>query len=203
MQKNQENMTINELMHYYFEKSEVANGGSTTAAAGQTRKIFVETRGGEGYTEQVEAKIWGEIKSEPTVLLKLFHNNYYAFSHETYKEVCSLLRHDLSNCETIEVKINQWLKPGDIISTTLPGNTTIRATAWYEIPSGEVTLFQVDEKWYGISRHAPKTNSVRTVHERKTGSFANPDPRREIIWHSFDLSGHGIPGFPRKPEHLL
>lgn len=196
-------MTLNELMCYYLEKSEVANGGSTTAHAGQIRKIFVETKGGEGYTEQVEPRIWGEIKSEPTVLLKLFHEKYYAFSHETYKEISNLLRRDLSNCEIIKLRTSQSSNPGDILSITLPGNTTIIATAWYEIPSGEVTLFQVDEKWYAISRHAPKTISVRTVYERKTGSFANPDPRRERIWYSFDLLGHGIAGFPRKPEHLL
>lgn len=203
MQNNIENMTINELMCYYLEKSEVANGGNTTAQAGQSRKIFVETKGGEGYSEQVEAKIWGEIKSEPTVLLKLFHEKYYALSHETYKEICNLLRRDLSKTEIIKVRTSQWSNPGDILSITLPKNTTIRATAWYEIPCGEVTLFQVDEKWYAISRHASKTTSVRTLYERRTGSFANPDPRREIIWYRFDLLGHGIADFPRKPKHLL
>lgn len=202
MQKTTENMTINELMHYYLEKTEVANGGSTTAKPGHSGTIFVETKGGEGYTEQIEARIWGEINSEPTVLLKLFHERYYAVSHETYKEICDLLSRDLSQNEITTAHTSQGAYPGGIIDINLPGKPTMKAKAWYEIAPGEITLFSVDDTLYAISRKATKTVSVRTISQRKTGSFATPNPKREIIWHKFDLSGNSIPDFPNKPSYL-
>lgn len=52
--KKREDMTLNELMTYYLEKSQVANGGRTTAAPGSQTTVFVETVGGSGYTEQVK-----------------------------------------------------------------------------------------------------------------------------------------------------
>jgi hypothetical protein len=62
MQQTTANMTINELMRYYLEKSEVANGGSTRGQPGQPTTIFVETKGGEGYTVQVSKSA---LKNQP------------------------------------------------------------------------------------------------------------------------------------------
>lgn len=207
MQKSTEDMTINELMVYYLENSQVANGGSTTAAPGSQTTVFVETEGGEGFTEQVKAKAWGHLRSEPAVVLKLFGGHCYALSHGTYREICSLLSRDLSDCEVPGLyRLSSGGPPGTLVYVNPEGQATISATAWYEISSGGLLrLFRVDGKLYAISLVAPKTISVRTLTERRTGSFANPDPRRQIIWHDFDVSKGGVaePNFPRKPGFLL
>lgn len=201
--KAKKDMTLNELMAYYLEKSQVANGGRVTAAPGSQTTVFVETVGGEGYTEQVKARAWGELKSEPAILLKLFRDSHYALSHETYKEICSLLNRDLDGCEVTTTMYSQGAMPGSRIRITPEGRSTLDAVAWYEIPPGPLKLFQVDGKHYAISLVAPRTVSVTIVSQRRTGRFANPDSRREIIWYDLDLSGRGIAGFPRKPEYLL
>lgn len=206
MEISREDMTINELMVYYLENSQVANGGSTTAFPGSEPTILVETVGGEGFTEQIKAKAWGQLSSEPAVILKLFGNHYYALSHRTFREICGLLSRDLSDCEVHGVyRLSSNAAPGGRVYVTPEGQSTVTATAWYEIPSGPLRLFRVDSQQYAISLVASKTVSVRTADERRTGSFANPDPRRQIIWHDFDVSKGSVadPNFPRKPSYLL
>jgi hypothetical protein len=200
-----ENMTLNELMTYYLEGAKVASGGSTQAAPGNSTTVFTETAGGEGYTEQVKARAWGEIESEPVVLMQLPGDRYYALSYGTYREICALLSRDLSDCEVTEGRASSSAKPGGIVHINLEGKPTTSAVAWYEMPPGDLKLFQVDGKQYAISLGAPKTISRTVTRERRTGRFANPDPRREIIWHDFDQSGRGTAdsSFPRKPKYLI
>lgn len=200
MSKKQEDMSINELMTYYLEGSQVANGGSTSGAPGSEITVFAETVGGEGYTESLKAIAWGELKSEPTVLLKLIGNKIYALSYETYKEICSLLNRDLSNCQVTYIKYHQGARPGSRIYVTPEGKPTIDAIAWYEIQPSSLKVFEIEGKRYAISLAAPKVISERLISVRKQGSLTNS--KREIIWHNFDLSGAGIVNFPCKPKYL-
>ncbi|MFK0731704.1 MAG: hypothetical protein ACFKPT_07185 [Gloeotrichia echinulata GP01] len=203
MSKNKEDMSINELMAYYLESSKVANGGSTSGAPGSFITVFAETVGGEGYTKEVEAQVWGELKSEPAVILKLLGNKCYAINYETYTEICLLLNSDFSNCEVTTITHNQGASPGSRIYVTPLGKPTIDAIAWYEIPpsTGSLKLFEIEGKRYAISLVASKI-IYQTLHsQRKKGSVA--DDKREIIWHDFDLSGAGIANFPCKPKYLL
>lgn len=183
--KQRENMTLSELMVHYLERSQVANGGHITAYPGNQVTVSVETVGGEGFAEYIKAKAWGEITGEPTVLLKLYGDSYYVLSHKTYKEICALLSRDLSKCEIATIPYHQSAAPGSYIHVTPSTMSTLKAKAWYEISPGLLKLFQVDTKYYAISLVAPKTISIRTFYERKTGKFATPDPRREIIWYGF------------------
>ena len=90
--------------------------------------------------------------------------------------------------------------PGGSISVIVDGRP-ISAVAWYEIPSGKLNLFKVDGQWYAISLVASKTVSTET-RERRTGSYLNPDPRRDILWHYFDLSGRKY-SLPLKFQNTL
>ena len=201
--KTQEDMTLNELMAYYLYKSQVANGGSVNAAPGGKTTVFVETVGGQDYTEQVEATAWGKLDLEPAVLLKLFGDKYYALSHETYNDICRLLNRNLDSCEVATTIDSPGARPGSRIRITPEGKSAIYAVAWYEIPPRQpLKLFKVDGEHYAISLAASKVTSQQTVSERKTGRFATPDPRREIIWHDLNLFGLGIAGFPCKPAYL-
>jgi len=204
MQKRTEDMAINELIIYYLEGSKVANGSSVTAEPGSERTVFAETSGGAGYTTPVKAIAWGRLESEPAVLLKLPGDKHYALSYKTYGEICSLLSRNLADCRVIKGHTRSAAKPGALVYATPEGSTTLQAEAWYEIPPGDLKLFEVDGKQYAISLAAPKTISQRILHERKAGKFANPDPQREIIWHNFNLSGRGVaePNFPCKPDYL-
>ncbi len=200
-----EDMSLNQLMAYYLEGCKVTNGGCITAEPGSLATVFAETLGGQGYTAQLKARAWGELKSEPAVLMKLPGDRYYALSYKTYKEVCNLLSRDLSDCEVTKGQTLSSGMPGGRVYANVPGKPTISAIAWYEMPPGDLKLFQVDGKQYAISLVAPKTINQTILLERRTGSFKDPDPRREINWHALDLSRGGVeqPSFPDKPDYLL
>lgn len=182
-----EKMTIKGLMRYYLEGSRIANVRSAYGNPGSTVTVYPETFGGEGYSKEVKARTWGELKGGGAILLQMPAERNYILSHSTFKEICYLLSLDLANCELHKNLTSRGGFPGGHISATVEGRH-ILAIAWYEIPPGKLNLFKVDGQWYAISLMASKTVSMET-RERRTGSYLNPDPRREIIWHYFDLSG--------------
>ena len=182
-----EQMTIKGLMHYYLEGSRIANVKSAHGSPGSIVTVYPETFGGEGYSKEVKARAWGELKGEGAILLQMPVERNYILSHDTFKKICYLLSLDFTNCEMHKNFMSRGGYPGESISLTVEGRY-ILAIAWYEIPSGKLNLFKVDGQWYAISLVASKTVSTETK-ERRTGSYLNPDPRREIVWHYFDLSG--------------
>lgn len=195
-----EKMTIKGLMHYYLEGSRIANVRSAYGSPGSTVTVYPETFGGEGYSKEVKARAWGELKGGEAILLQMPVERNYILSHSTFKEICYLLSLDLANCELHKNLTSRGGYPGERISATVEGRH-ISAIAWYEIPPGKLNLFKVDGQWYAISLMASKTVSTET-RERRTGSYLNPDPRREIIWHYFDLSGREY-SLPLKFQNTL
>ncbi len=184
---SRESMTIKGLMHYYLEGSRIANVKSAYGVPGSTITAYPETVGGEGYNNEVKARVWGELKREEAILLQIPVEGNYILSHSTFKEICYLLSIDLTSCDIHKSSTSQGGYPGGKISAIVE-RRSISAIGWYEIPPGKLNLFKVDEQWYGISLVAPKTLSTEK-NERRTGSYLNPDPRRDIVWHHFDLSG--------------
>lgn len=184
-----EEMTLKELMRYYLEGGRIANVMSVHGSPGFPATVYPETFGGEGYTTGIKARVWGELNGEVAILLQLPYENNYVLSHETFREICSLLSADLSNCEFLESHISQGGFPGGQIYVQRTKEKLSIATAWYEVPPGKLKLFEFNGKLYAISLAASKTISTEKI-ERKSGRYLNPDPRREIVWHYFDLSGH-------------
>jgi len=137
----------------------------------------------------IKARDWGELNGEVAILLQLPCENNYVLSHRTFREICSLLSSDLANCEFLESHISQGGFPGGQIYVQRTKEKLSIATAWYEIPTGKLKLFEFNGKLYAISLTASKTISTEKI-ERKSGRYLNPDPRREIVLHYFDLSGH-------------
>jgi len=186
---SRERMTIKGLMHYYLEGSRIANakcGYGSPGFPGVT--VYAQTLGGEGYSKEVKAIAWGELNPGEAILLQMPFERNYILSHETFEKICYLLSLDFTNCELHKNLMSPGGHPGGSISVIVDGRP-ISAIAWYEIPSGgKLNLFKVDGQWYAISLVARKTVSTET-RERKTGSYLHPDPRREILWHYFDLSG--------------
>ncbi len=185
---SREEMTIKELMRYYLEGGRIANVMSVHGAPGFPVTVYPETFGGEGYTTGIKARVWGELNGEVAILLQLPCENNYVLSHETFREICYLLRCDLSTCEVLQAQTSRSGYPGCQIYVEIRGKFS-NAIVWYEIPPGNVKLFEINDKWYAISLAASKTISTEKL-ERKSGRYLNPDPRREIVWHYFDLSGH-------------
>ena len=197
--QSREAMSLGQLMNYYLEGSQVANGGTALAAPGAETTVFAETHGGQGYSPSRKAIAWGELKSEPTVLLQIPENNsFYALSYKTYREICDLRRRDLSKVQFQNVS-SDGAQPGAKFSVITLEKRTVQATAWYMIPPGRIRLFEVDGKHYAISLQASKT-SRQDASERRT---TPPDDRREIIWHDFDSTIVNSPNFPMKPSYLL
>jgi len=196
-----EKMTIKGLMHYYLEGSRIANVKSAYGSPGSRVTVYPETFGGDGYSKEVEARVWGEFKGvEEAILLQMPVKRNYILSHGTFKKICYLLSLDFTNCELHKNLILRGGYPGGSISATVNGRH-ISALAWYEIPPGKLNLFKVDGQWYAISLVASKTISTETI-ERRTGSYLNPDPRRDIVWHYFDLSGRKY-SLPLKFQNTL
>ncbi len=196
-------MSINELMVYYLSGSKVANGGSVTGRSGSEVIASVETVGGQGYTKMLKARAWGQINAEPVVIMNLPGEKYYAVNYKTYREICDLLSRDLSNLDITEEYASTAVHPGVELYINIPGKPSVKAVAWYDVPLGKVKLFKVDGKQYAISLVASVLLSQRTLFERRTGNFATPNPKCEIVWHQFPLSGDSIPNFPNKPKHLI
>jgi len=196
--QSREAMSLGQLMNYYLEGSQVANGGIALATPGAEITVFAETYGGQGYSPSRKAIAWGELESEPTVLLQVPGVSSYALSYETYREIRGLLSRDLSKVQFQDAWSGS-APPGARFSVITPEKRTVQATAWYEIPPGKIRLFEVDGKHYAISLQASKT--IRQVaSERRT---TPPDDRREIIWHDFDSTIVNSPNFPMKPSYLL
>ncbi|MEG4579039.1 DUF4365 domain-containing protein [Microcoleus sp. MON1_C5] len=182
-----ERMTIKGLMHYYLEGSRIANAKCGYGSPGSTVTVYAQTLGGEGYSKEVKAIAWGELKGGEAILLQMPVERNYILSHETFEKICYLLSLDFTNCELHKNLMSRGGYPGGSISVIVDGRP-ISAIAWYEIPQGKLNLFKVDGQWYAISLVASKTVSTET-RERRTGSYLHPDPRRDILWHYFDLSG--------------
>lgn len=182
-----EKMTIKGLMHYYLEGSQIANVKSAYGSPGSTVTVHPETFGGEGYSKEVKARAWGELKGGEAILLQMPGERNYVLSHDTFKQICYLLSIDIANYNLQKKIISRGGYPGGSVSVEVDGRY-ISAIAWYEIPPGELNLFMVNGQWYAISLVASKTISIET-RERRTGSYLNTDPRRAIAWHYFDLSG--------------
>jgi hypothetical protein len=195
-----EKMSIKGLMHYYLEGSQIANVKSAYGSPGSQVTVYPETFGGEGYSKEVKARAWGELKGGEAILLQMPVERNYILSHDTFKKICYLLSLDLANCELHKNLISRGGYPGGSIAATVE-ERHISAIAWYEIPPGKLNLFKVDEQWYAISLVASKTVSTETK-QRRTGSYLNPDPRREIVWHYFDLSGRKY-SLPLKLQNTL
>jgi hypothetical protein len=181
-------MTIKELMNYYLEGSRIANVRYAYGSPGSPIKVYPETFGGEGYGTEIKARAWGDLKGEPAILLQMPVERNYVLSYSTFQEICYLLSVNISACETHKGLMSSGGFPGGDISVTLEGKY-IPARAWYEVPPGKINLFKVDNKWYAISLVGSKTLSTERT-ERRTGGYLNHDPRRDIIWHYFDLSEH-------------
>lgn len=195
-----ETMTIKGLMHYYLEGSRIANAKCAYGSPGSTVTVYAQTFGGEGYSKEVKARAWGELKGGEAILLQMPFERNYILSHETFEKICYLLSLDFTNCELHKNLMSPGGHPGGSISVIVDGRP-ISAIAWYEIPPGKLNLFKVDGQWYAISLMASKTVSTETT-ERRTGSYLHPDPRREILWHYFDLSG-GKCSLPLKSQNTL
>lgn len=193
--QSREAMSLGQLINYYLEGSQVANGGVALAAPGAEITVFAETHGGEGYCPSRKAIAWGELKAEPIVLLQVPGISFYALSYETYQEIRGLLSRDLSEVQFQDVR-SDGAPPGARFSVITPEKRTVQATAWYEIPPGKIRLFEVDGKRYAISLQARK--SIRQeVQESRS------DHRREIKWHDFHSMITNSPNFPMKPSYLL
>jgi hypothetical protein len=196
-----ETMTIKGLMHYYLEGSRIANAKCGYGSPGSTVTVYAQTLGGEGYSKEVKAIAWGELKAGEAILLQIPFERNYILSHETFEKICYLLSLDFTNCELHKNLRSRGGYPGGSISVIVDGKP-ISAIAWYETPpAGKLNLFKVDGQWYAISLVASKTVSTETT-ERRTGSYLHPDPRRDILWHYFDLSGrkYSLPlKFPNTP----
>lgn len=183
-----EEMTIKGLMHYYLEGSRIANVKRAYGSPGSSLTVFPETIGGEGYGIQVQARAWGNLEGEGAILLQMPVERNYVMSYGTFREICYLLSLNLSNCEMYKGVTSYGGYPGGDISVKIDKGF-ITAKVWYEVPPGKLNLFKVDEKWYAISLVGSKTISTEK-RERRAGTYLNHDPRRDIIWHYFDLSGH-------------
>ena len=183
---SREKMTIKGLMHYYLEGSRIANVSNAHGSPGSTVTVYPETFGGEGYSKAVEARVWGELKGERAILLQMPVERNYILSYSTFREICDLLSFDLTNCELSKAITSQGGYPGGRISVKVNGKH-ISAIAWYEIPPGKLNIFHVNGQWYAISVFASKAVSMER-RERRIGSYLSSDPRREIIWHHFDLA---------------
>ena len=181
------NDNILALMHYYLEGSRIANVRNAYGTPGATVDIYPETFGGLGHSKTVRARVWGNLNlyGEGAILLQIPDENNYVLSYETFNEMCFLLKHDYSDCEEIYVNRCGVAYPGSAIWVNSPTIST-SATAWYEISGGKLKLFLVQDKWYAISLNAPKT-VISSKNEHKTGSYLKYDPRKEILWHYFDL----------------
>jgi hypothetical protein len=184
-----EQMTINDLMRYYLDGCRIANvTNGVYGSPGVEITVSVETQGGNGYSKELRARVWGKIDHEPAILLQLPAEKSYVLSYKTFKDLCLLLSSDLSTCEVITTHTFNGGCPGDQIWIQFQ-EKSFTAISWYEIPPGSLKLFHVNNQWYAISLVAGKTiSTIRT--EEKSGSYMNYDPRRDIIWHYFDLSGH-------------
>ncbi|MEP0871830.1 DUF4365 domain-containing protein [Trichocoleus desertorum AS-A10] len=193
-------MTIKGLMHYYLEGSRIANVKCAYGSPGSLVTAYPETFGGEGYNTEVKARVWGDLKGEAAILLQMPVERNYILSYSTFQEICYLLSVNLSDCETHRDLISHGGFPGGNVSVTLEGKL-ISAKAWYEVPLGRINLFKVNNKWYAISLVGIKTISTEKT-ERRTGSYLNHDPRRDIIWHYFDLSGYPF-SLPLKFQNTL
>jgi len=193
-------MTIKGLMHYYLEGSRIANVKRAYGVPGSLLTVFSETLGGEGYGVQVKARAWGNLEGEEAILLQMPVERNYVMSYETFREICYLLSLNLSTCEVYKEVTSHGGYPGDNISVMTDKGSVV-AKAWYEVPPGKLNLFKVNKKWYAISLVGSKTISTDNS-ERRTGTYLNYDPRRDIIWHYFDLSGrsNSLPlKFPNHP----
>lgn len=193
-------MTIKGLMHYYLEGSRIANVKRAYGAPGSLLTVFPETLGGEGYSVQVKARAWGNLEGQEAILLQMPVERNYVMSYETFREICYLLSLNLSNCEVYKGVTSHGGYPGGNISVTIDKGSVV-AKAWYEVPPGKLDLFKVDEKWYAISLVGCKTISTEK-RERRTGTYLHHDPRRDIIWHYFDLSGRSNSLPLRLPNQL-
>jgi hypothetical protein len=180
-------MSIKGLMHYYLEGSRIANVKRAYGPPGSSLTVFPETLGGEGYGVQVQARAWGNLEGEGAILLQMPVERNYVMSYGTFREICCFLSLSLSNCEMYKGVVSYGGYPGGNISVKTDKGSIV-AKAWYEVPPGELNLFKVDGKWYAISLVGSKTISTEK-RERRTGTYLNHDPRRDIIWHYFDLSG--------------
>lgn len=183
---SRENMSIKELMRYYLEGSRIANAECSYAQLGLTMTVYPETFGGKRYRKGVQAKAWGELREELGILLQLPGENNYILSHKTFREICLLLNSDIPGCEVISTHTPQGGEPGSQIRLKSEAKSFI-ATAWYEIPPGNLKIFKSNNIWYAISLRAKKTISTNRI-ERRSGSYLSLDPRHEIVWHYFDLS---------------
>lgn len=183
---SKENMTIKQLMRYYLEGSRIANVESIYGIPGNKLTVYPETLDKKKFSKQLEARLWGKCtKVEPGILLQLRGENNYVISYETFREICFLLSDDFSENEVFKVHTRHGSYPGGEICVKYQNNY-YTATAWYEMPPGNLKMFKVNSQWYAISLVAPKTISTRRF-ERKSGKYLNPEPL--IAWHNFNLSG--------------
>ena len=68
---SRERMTIKGLMHYYLEGSRIANAKCAYGSPGFTVTVYAQTFGGEGYSKEVKAIAWGELKGGEAILLQM------------------------------------------------------------------------------------------------------------------------------------
>lgn len=184
-------MGINALMRYYLQGSRIANVRQAYGSPGFSVTVYPQTFGGEGYGTEIKARVWGNLKGEPAILLQMPGEINYVLSYATFQEICYLLSLNLSNCEIHRNLTSRGGAPGSSISVMLEGKS-ISAKAWYEVPPGKLNLFNVSNSWYAISLVGSKVISEeRRV--RRTGTYLNSDQRRAIAWHNFDLSRYPYP----------
>jgi hypothetical protein len=184
-----EEMTIKELMRYYLEGARIANVEGAQGTPGFPVTVYPETFGGKYYTTAIKARVWGILDGEAAILLQLPCENNYVLSYETFREICSLLSSDFSTFAVAKFHTSQGGYPGGQIYVQQTQEKLSSATVWYEMPPGDLKLFELNGKRYAISLVASKTVSAEKI-EKKSGRYLNPDPRREIVWHYFDLFGH-------------
>lgn len=176
-------MTIKQLMRYYLEGCRIANVESIAGYPGNEVTVYPETLDRKKYSKELKAKIWGQLKGEPGIILQLLGEKNYVVSYETFREICFLLSYDFSETEVFKVHTSHGGYPGGEIRVKHQ-NKFYTATAWYEIPPGNLNLFMVNSKYYAISLVAPKIISTKRI-ERRSGKYLNPEP--QIAWHNFDL----------------
>jgi hypothetical protein len=206
---NREDMSLQELLHYHFDGSRVANGGSTTSNPGNEISVFTETRGGEGYTVQVKAVAWEQLEQEPTIVVEtkvgidtsISSNatDRFALSHRTYQLICSLLRGEIAVSNEVNGRATSSPLDRGYVSVPLGQGASIQAIAWGRDSAAKVKLFEISGRSYALNLEIPVTIRRVTVSETRTGTFASPDRNREVLWYPFFTNNEE---FPKKPPYL-
>jgi len=206
---DREDMSLVELLSYFFKESRVVNGGSVTVEIGREHLVPVESSGGGGYTEWVKATAWEDISSQPIVVLETslgideninrFANERFIMTHDTYKLIRALIMSEIEATNVVNGNTTNQSTNNGCINVVSDGTSSSRqGIAWGQVRAGRVKLFEVKGKLYSIHLSTP------VVISKMMFSSGEPlknrvSPKRIIQWLPFGTLSET---FPRKLPYL-